>query len=105
VPQRLARLGLDAPARTWLWLALCLLIAALAVTGMRGALNKGQVTRSPSSWRHRDRPPGDHNRLVCAQNPPADAKEHEQIFVPFAHALACRSRYVMIAGRGYRARS
>jgi len=60
----LARLGLAAPARTWLWLALCLLVAALAVTGMRGALNNGQVTSaltlnaaaglliSPISWSH-----------------------------------------------------
>jgi len=40
----LARLGLGNPARTWLWLALCLLVTALAVTGMRGALNAGQPT-------------------------------------------------------------
>jgi alpha-1,2-mannosyltransferase len=60
----LARLGLSAPARTWLWLALCLLAAALAVAGMRGALRAGQVTHalllnataglliSPISWSH-----------------------------------------------------
>jgi alpha-1,2-mannosyltransferase len=60
----LARLGLSHPARTWLWLALCLPVAALAVTGMRGALNAGQVTSalllnaaaglliSPISWSH-----------------------------------------------------
>ena len=60
----LARLGLANPARAWLWLVLCLLAAALAVTGMRAALNTGQVTRalllnaaaglliSPISWSH-----------------------------------------------------
>jgi len=60
----LARLGLSNPARTWLWLALCLLVAALTVTGMRGALKTGQVTSalllnaaaglliSPISWSH-----------------------------------------------------
>jgi alpha-1,2-mannosyltransferase len=60
----LARLGLSNPARTWLWLALCLLVAALAVTGMRAALDTGQVTHalllnaaaglliSPISWSH-----------------------------------------------------
>jgi alpha-1,2-mannosyltransferase len=60
----LARLGLSNPARAWLWLALCLLVAALAVTGMRAALNAGQVTHalllnaaaglliSPISWSH-----------------------------------------------------
>ena len=60
----LARLGLGNPARTWLWLALCLLVAALAVTGMRGVLKAGQVTYalllnaaaglliSPISWSH-----------------------------------------------------
>jgi alpha-1,2-mannosyltransferase len=60
----LARLGLSHPAETWLWLALCLLAAALAVAGMRGALRTGQVTRalllnaaaglliSPISWSH-----------------------------------------------------
>ena len=60
----LARLGLSDPVRAWLWLALCLLVAALAVTGMRGALNAGQVTYalllnavaglliSPISWSH-----------------------------------------------------
>ena len=32
----LARLGLVGPARTWLWLTLGLLVAALTVTGMRG---------------------------------------------------------------------
>jgi len=60
----LARLGLGTPARSWLWLALCLLVAALAVTGMRGALKAGQVTSalslnaaaglliSPISWSH-----------------------------------------------------
>src|SRR5215831_4345534 len=60
----LARLGLSHPAQTWLWLTLCLLVAALAVTGMRGALKTGQVTHallvnaaaglliSPISWSH-----------------------------------------------------
>lgn len=60
----LARLGLANPARAWLWLALCLLVAALAVTAMRGALKTGQVTHalvlnaaaglliSPISWSH-----------------------------------------------------
>src|SRR5215472_4492253 len=60
----LARLGLSNPARTWLWLAVCLLVAALTVTGMRGALKAGQVTSalllnavaglliSPISWSH-----------------------------------------------------
>jgi len=60
----LARLGLVGPARTWLWLALGLLVAALTATGMRGALNRGQVTYalllnaaaglliSPISWSH-----------------------------------------------------
>jgi alpha-1,2-mannosyltransferase len=60
----LARLGLSHPAQTWLWLVLCLLTAALAVTGIRGALHTGQVTRalllnaaaglliSPISWSH-----------------------------------------------------
>lgn len=60
----LARLGLSNPARTWLWLALCLLVAALAVTGMRGALKTNRVTTalslnaaaglliSPISWSH-----------------------------------------------------
>lgn len=60
----LARLGLTDPARVWLWLALCLLVAALAVTGMRAALQAGQVTHalvlnaaaglliSPISWSH-----------------------------------------------------
>ena len=60
----LARLGLGNPARTWLWLALCLLVAALAVTGMRGVLKANQVTYalllnataglliSPISWSH-----------------------------------------------------
>jgi len=60
----LARLGLSHPAETWLWLALCLLVAALAVTGMRGAIKAGQVTHalllnaaaglliSPISWSH-----------------------------------------------------
>src|SRR5215472_174292 len=60
----LARLGLSDPVRTWLWLALCLLVAALAVTGMRAALHVGQVTYalllnaaagllvSPISWSH-----------------------------------------------------
>jgi len=60
----LARLGLVCPARIWLWLTLGLLVAALTVTGMRGALNKGQVTYalllnaaaglliSPISWSH-----------------------------------------------------
>src|SRR6516165_3246420 len=40
----LARLGLSHPARAWLWLALSLLVGALTVTGMRGALKAGQVT-------------------------------------------------------------
>jgi alpha-1,2-mannosyltransferase len=60
----LARLGLSNPARAWLWAALCLLVAALAVTGMRGALKTGHVTHallinaaaglliSPISWSH-----------------------------------------------------
>jgi alpha-1,2-mannosyltransferase len=60
----LARLGLGNPVRTWLWLALCLLVAALAVVGMRGALKANQVTSalvlnaaaglliSPISWSH-----------------------------------------------------
>jgi alpha-1,2-mannosyltransferase len=60
----LARLGLGNPARTWLWLALCLLVAALAVTGMRGVLKANQITYalllnaaaglmiSPISWSH-----------------------------------------------------
>ena len=60
----LARLGLSHPAETWLWLALCVLAGALAVTGIRGALRTGQVTRalllnaaaglliSPISWSH-----------------------------------------------------
>jgi alpha-1,2-mannosyltransferase len=60
----LARFGLAHPARAWLWLALCLLVAALAVTGMRGALKANQITYalvlnaaaglliSPISWSH-----------------------------------------------------
>src|SRR5215472_609166 len=40
----LARFGLRNPARAWLWLALCLLVAALAVAGMRGALRANQET-------------------------------------------------------------
>jgi len=60
----LTRLGLGTPARTWLWLTLCLLVAALTVTGMRSALKAGQVTSalllnavaglliSPISWSH-----------------------------------------------------
>jgi alpha-1,2-mannosyltransferase len=60
----LARLGLADPARTWLWLALSLLVAALAVTGMRRALHAGLLTYalvlnaaaglliSPISWSH-----------------------------------------------------
>ena len=60
----LARLGLSNPARAWLWLALSLVVAALAVTGMRGALKASQVTSalslnaaaglliSPISWSH-----------------------------------------------------
>src|SRR6516165_6112887 len=60
----LARLGLTGAARTWLWLALCLLVAALAVTGMRAAIKAGQITHalllnaaaglliSPISWSH-----------------------------------------------------
>ena len=60
----LARFGLSNPTRTWLWLVLCLLVAALAVTGMRGAIKTGRVTHalllnaaaglliSPISWSH-----------------------------------------------------
>jgi alpha-1,2-mannosyltransferase len=60
----LARLGLGNPARTWLWLGLCLLVVALAIAGMRGALRANQVTSalllnsvagllvSPISWSH-----------------------------------------------------
>src|SRR5579859_4794463 len=60
----LARLGLGGPGRAWLWLAVCLLLVGLTVTGMRGALKNGQVTRallvnaaaglliSPISWSH-----------------------------------------------------
>src|SRR5215468_2891960 len=60
----LARLGLGNPVRTWLWLGLCLLVAALAIAGMRGALKANQVTSalllnavagllvSPISWSH-----------------------------------------------------
>lgn len=60
----LGRLGLPDPARTWLWLALCLLVAALAITGMRRALKASQVTSAlllnaaaglliaPISWSH-----------------------------------------------------
>src|SRR5262249_23241973 len=60
----LARLGLTNPARAWLWLALSLLVAALAVIGMRGAIKTGHVTHalllnaavglliSPISWSH-----------------------------------------------------
>ena len=60
----LARLGLGNPTRTWLWLALCLLVVALTVTGMRGAIKTNQVTYalslnavaglliSPISWSH-----------------------------------------------------
>jgi len=60
----LARLGLSNPVPTWLWLALCLLVATLAVAGMRGALRANQVTFalllnavaglliSPISWSH-----------------------------------------------------
>jgi len=60
----LARLGLADPARTWLWAVLGLLVAAFAVTGIRGAFHTGQVTRalllnaaaglliSPISWSH-----------------------------------------------------
>jgi alpha-1,2-mannosyltransferase len=60
----LARFGLANPARAWLWLVLCLLAAALAVTGMRGALQTGHMTHalllnaaaglliSPISWSH-----------------------------------------------------
>jgi alpha-1,2-mannosyltransferase len=44
----LARLGLNGPARAWLWLALCLLVAAFAVTGMRAAIKRSQVTYAPS---------------------------------------------------------
>src|SRR5215472_13443515 len=60
----LARLGLSNPARAWLWLVLCLLVATLAVTGMRGAVKAGHVPHalllnaaagllmSPISWSH-----------------------------------------------------
>jgi alpha-1,2-mannosyltransferase len=60
----LARLGLGHGVRSWLWLALCLLVAALAVAGMRAALKAGQLTHalllnaaaglliSPISWSH-----------------------------------------------------
>jgi alpha-1,2-mannosyltransferase len=60
----LARLGLSDPARAWLWLGLSLLVAVLAVTGMRAALKVGQVIHalvlnaaaglliSPISWSH-----------------------------------------------------
>jgi alpha-1,2-mannosyltransferase len=60
----LARLGLSNPVRAWLWLALGVLVAGLAVIGMRGALKAGQVTYalllnavaglliSPISWSH-----------------------------------------------------
>jgi len=60
----LARLGLGDPGRTWLWLALCLLVAALAVAGMRGAIKTNKVAYalllnavaglliSPISWSH-----------------------------------------------------
>jgi alpha-1,2-mannosyltransferase len=60
----LARLGLSSPARAWLWLAVSLVVAALAVTGMRGALKASQVTSAlslnaaaglliaPISWSH-----------------------------------------------------
>jgi len=60
----LARLGLSHPARTWLWLGLCLVVATLAVTGMRRAIRNNQVTYalslnaaaglliSPISWSH-----------------------------------------------------
>jgi alpha-1,2-mannosyltransferase len=60
----LARLNLGNPVRTWLWLALCLLTVALAVTGMRGAFKANQAANalllnaaaglliSPISWSH-----------------------------------------------------
>jgi alpha-1,2-mannosyltransferase len=60
----LARLGLSNPARTWLWLALSLLAAASAVTGMRAALKTNRAATalllnataglliSPISWSH-----------------------------------------------------
>ena len=60
----LVRLGLSNSVRAWLWLALCVLVAGLAVIGMRGALKAGQVTYalllnavaglliSPISWSH-----------------------------------------------------
>ena len=60
----LARLGLTDPTRTWLWLALSLLAATLAVIAMRGALKANQMTHalvlnaaaglliSPISWSH-----------------------------------------------------
>ena len=60
----LARLGLSDPVRTWLWLTLCLLVAALAVAGMRGAIKTDKAAYalllnavaglliSPISWSH-----------------------------------------------------
>jgi alpha-1,2-mannosyltransferase len=60
----LARLGLGDSVRAWLWLTLCVLVAGLAVIGMRRALKAGQVTHalllnavaglliSPISWSH-----------------------------------------------------
>jgi alpha-1,2-mannosyltransferase len=60
----LVRLDLSDPARTWLWLALSLLAAASAVTGMRAAIKTNRVTTalllnaiaglliSPISWSH-----------------------------------------------------
>jgi alpha-1,2-mannosyltransferase len=60
----LARFGLSNLARAWFWLVLCLLVAALAVTGMHGALKAGHMTHalllnaaaglliSPISWSH-----------------------------------------------------
>jgi alpha-1,2-mannosyltransferase len=60
----LARLGLSHLACTWLWLAICLLVVALTVSGMRTAIQAGHVTHalllnaaaglliSPISWSH-----------------------------------------------------
>ena len=60
----LARLGFTNPMLAWLWLVLCLLVVALAIAGMRGAIKSGHVTHallfnaaaglliSPISWSH-----------------------------------------------------
>ena len=60
----LTRLGLSNQAQTLLWLALCVLVAALAIAGMRGAIKTNHVTHalllnavaglliSPISWSH-----------------------------------------------------